>query len=232
MIALTIAGASHTAVTRDRSSSSTTLAASNTRWMTVVAPAAMSDVVVRSSAPTWYSGPHARPRSASENPNSTTCARFFQARFACVSMTPLGRPVVPDVYMSRWTSSASATTGGGATAPRSQLGQRRPPAVVRLRDAGPYEGFLHARGRIVGQIDQRGVADQGAGARVLEDVAHLRCRQPPVDRHGDGAQTIGGEDRLEESGQLYESRPTTSPGARRARATLRPVPSRRAAIAP
>ena len=53
MIALTIAGASHTVVTRDRSSSSTTAAASNARWMMTVAPAAISEVVVRSSAPTW-----------------------------------------------------------------------------------------------------------------------------------------------------------------------------------
>ncbi len=53
MIALTMAGASHTVVTRDRSSSSTTAAASNARWTIVVAPAAISDVVVRSSAPTW-----------------------------------------------------------------------------------------------------------------------------------------------------------------------------------
>ena len=53
MMALTMAGASHTVVTRDRSSSSTTAAASKTRWMMVVAPAAISEVVVRSSAPTW-----------------------------------------------------------------------------------------------------------------------------------------------------------------------------------
>ncbi len=53
MIALTIAGASQTVVTRDRSTSSTTAEASKDRWMMVVAPAAMSEVVVRSSAPTW-----------------------------------------------------------------------------------------------------------------------------------------------------------------------------------
>ena len=53
MIALTIAGASHTVVTRERSSSSTTAAASNVRWTITVAPAASSVVVVRSSAPTW-----------------------------------------------------------------------------------------------------------------------------------------------------------------------------------
>ena len=53
MMALTMAGASHTTVTRDRSSSSTTAAASKARWTMVVAPTPMSEVVVRSSAPTW-----------------------------------------------------------------------------------------------------------------------------------------------------------------------------------
>ena len=52
MIAFTIAGASHTVVTLDRSISSTTAAASNARWTIVVAPAAISVVVVRSRAPT------------------------------------------------------------------------------------------------------------------------------------------------------------------------------------
>ena len=74
MIALTMAGASHTVLTRDRSISSTTWSASNTRWMMVVAPAATSEVVVRSSAPTWYSGPQASPRSAPVKPNSVMCA--------------------------------------------------------------------------------------------------------------------------------------------------------------
>ncbi len=54
-------------------------------------------------------------------PNSTRWARFFQARLAWVIITPLGRPVVPDVYISRWTSSAAAATGsaGAAAARRS-----------------------------------------------------------------------------------------------------------------
>ena len=113
MMALTMAGASHTVVTRDRSSSSTTSDASNERWMIVVAPAAIREVVVRSSAPTWYRGPQASPRSALVKPNSMMWARFFHARLACVIMTPLGRPVVPDVYIKRWTS--SVPTGAGAS---------------------------------------------------------------------------------------------------------------------
>ncbi len=124
MIALTIAGASHTVVTRDRSISSTTSAASNTRWMMVVAPAAISDVVVRSSAPTWYSGPQASPRSALVKPNSMMCARFFHARLAWVIMTPFGRPVVPDVYISRWTSSPAAAHARRDARRRPEIGER------------------------------------------------------------------------------------------------------------
>ncbi len=73
-IARTIAGAAHTLVTRDRSISSTTRSASNTRWMMVVAPTAIIVVVTRSSAPTWYIGPQASPTSAAVNPNSVMCA--------------------------------------------------------------------------------------------------------------------------------------------------------------
>src|SRR3954452_15414654 len=80
--------------------------------MMTVAPAAINDVVVRSSAPTWYSGPQASPRSALVKPNSMTCARFFHAKLAWVSITPLGRPVVPDVYINRCRSSAPVVTRG------------------------------------------------------------------------------------------------------------------------
>ena len=111
-IARTIAGAVHMQVTRDRSISSTTSSASNTRWTTVVAPAAIIVVVMRSSAPTWYSGPQASPTSASVTPSSVMWAKFFQARLAWVIITPFGRPVVPEVYIRRWRSSAPADTRG------------------------------------------------------------------------------------------------------------------------
>ncbi len=72
--ARSIAGAIHTVVTLDRSISSTTRAASNVRWMIVVAPTAIIVVVTRSSAPTWYSGPHASPMSLDVKPNSVMWA--------------------------------------------------------------------------------------------------------------------------------------------------------------
>src|SRR5690606_12966820 len=114
--ARSIAGAIHTQVTPERSISSTTSAASNVRCTIVVAPTEISEVVVRSSAPTWYRGPHARPTSSEVNPSSATCAAFFQARFAWVIITPLGRPVVPEVYISRCTSSPDTATGSTGSA--------------------------------------------------------------------------------------------------------------------
>ncbi len=73
-MARTIAGAVHMQVTPVSSISSTTAAASKVWWMTVVAPTAIIEVVMRSSAPTWYSGPQARPMSDAVNPNSVMCA--------------------------------------------------------------------------------------------------------------------------------------------------------------
>ena len=201
MIAFTIAGASQTVVTRERSISSTTAAASNTRWMIVVAPAAMSVVVVRSSAPTWYSGPHASPRSALVKPNSTMWARFFHARLAWVSITPFGRPVVPDVYIRRCT--ASAATGTRATASCDRRSASARPAVrCAGRDAHAHEVALHAGGRLVGERDELPVAHERAGLGVVEDVAQLRRGEPPVDRHRDRAEMVGGEDRLQELGAV------------------------------
>jgi len=60
--------------------------------------------------------------------------QILPARLACVSMTPLGRPVVPDVYINRCTSSPAAATRATALAsarrsprnthPRSSTGDR------------------------------------------------------------------------------------------------------------
>ena len=229
MIAFTIAGASHTVVTRERSISSTTAAASNTRWMIVVAPAAMSVVVVRSSAPTWYSGPHARPRSALVKPNSTMCARFFHARLAWVSMTPFGRPVVPDVYMSRCTSSA-ATAARGPGRRRPDVGQRHPSLGAPVADA-----HTRTRSRSVPVVSASSasatsvvVAHEGPRLGVVEDVPQLRRREPPVDRHRDRAEVVGREDRLEELGAVVREQADDVAGARHRARAARPRAPRRA----
>ena len=135
-------------------------------------------------------------------PNSTMWARFFHARLAWVSMTPLGCPVVPDVYIRRWTSSPAVVAGARSPRIDAEVGERRPPLGRRLRHARPQERGLHALGRLVGERDERLVAHQRLRLGVLEDVAHLGRGQAPVDRHGDGAEVVGGEERLEELGAV------------------------------
>ena len=135
-------------------------------------------------------------------PNSTMCARFFHARLAWVIITPFGRPVVPDVYIRRWTSSAAAGTCATALGAGAQIGERRPPVGSRRRDARPHERGLDALRRLVRELDERLVAHERAGSGVLEDVPHLRRGEPPVDRHRDRAEVVGGEDRLQELGAV------------------------------
>src|SRR5437764_603318 len=56
-------------------------------------------------------------------------------------------------------------------------------------------------------VGKRVVVHEGARLGVLEDVANLGCRQPPVDRHGDGPEVVGGEDRLQELGAVVGQKP-------------------------
>ena len=135
--------------------------------MIVVAPAAISEVVVRSSAPTWYSGPQASPRSALVKPNSTMCARFFHARLAWVIMTPLGRPVVPDVYIRRWTSSP-----GRWHARRSSASPRR--SATRVHPSGA--------GRDAHADERASMPFVASFARSTSDSSHTSARASECSR--------------------------------------------------
>ena len=167
-------------------------------------------------------------------PNSTRWARFFQARLAWVIMTPLGRPVVPEVYISRWTSSALAGTRTGVPPEARSVAERGPSGRRGARDADTDETGPHVRAwPRSASGEQRLVAHEGAGAGVLQDVAHLRRGETPVDGHGDGPEVVGGEDRLEELRAVVgRGGPRRRPGRRRAPTGRRPArrparPSRR-----
>jgi hypothetical protein len=139
-------------------------------------------------------------------------ARFFQARLAWVSMTPLGRPVVPDVYIKPVDVVAASDARGPPVVSGAQLGR-----VVHPPSAGEMQARTSVSSRpfrrLVGQIDQPR-RTRGPGPGVLEDVAHLGRGQPPVDRHGDGPEVVGGEDRLQELRAVVGEEATTSPGRR------------------
>ncbi len=62
-------------------------------------------------------------------------------------------------------------------------------------------------GRRVGEVDECVIANECARVGVLEDEPQLRGRQPPVDRHRDRTQMVGGEDRREELEVVVREQP-------------------------
>ena len=104
--------------------------------------------------------------------------------------------------------------GAGASAVRS-VSQRPPSHSARAPKRRRVRARPPARpSPASAERDQGGVAHERLGLRVLEDVAHLRRRQPPVDRHRHGTEVVGGEDGLEElAGSCRTAAPTTSPCA-------------------
>ena len=84
---------------------------------------------------------------------------------------------------------------------------------------------------LVGEPDQRVVAHQGPRLGVVEDEADLLGRQPPVDRHGDGAEVVGGEDRRQELDAVVREQPDDVAGADAPRARgRRRAPAARSTI--
>src|SRR4051812_29285096 len=85
---------------------------------------------------------------------------------------------------------------------RAYVGQRLPSVRCGGCDAQPGEVALESDRRLAGELEQVRVADQRPGPGVLQDVAHLRCGQSPVDRHRDRPEVVRGEERLEELGTV------------------------------
>ncbi len=130
-------------------------------------------------------------------------------------MTPFGRPVVPDVYISRWMSSPSTCARAGrrrlGAADRRTAPTRRRPLG---RDAHADEvASSPARSLRSASSTQRVVAHERARFGVLEDEPQLRRREPPVDRHRDRAEMVGGEDRREELDAVVREQPDDVAGA-------------------
>lgn len=145
----------------------------------------------------WKNGAVTKPTSASSCiPNARMTVSACACRFA-----PLGRPVVPDVYMIS--------------------------AVLVLGDVGDLGGFMGCdegfvaevgltddtfggvaevddgrhigeRGHRTKQRQQRGVDEDRTRRGVTQDLVDLRWRQPEVDRHRDGADAVDREHRLDE----------------------------------
>ena len=145
---------------------------------------------------------------------------------------PLGRPVVPNVYM-RQARSLPATSMPSArgsplastvrSPPRRRRALRRPPLAPAPR-----------RPRRQGRRGRAGTADrphEDVGAGIGQQEGHLRRGQPEVHRHEDRAELGGGEHRLQEGGAVEEQTATLSPcrtpNSRSARRVIGPPVERR-----
>ena len=122
-------------------------------------------------------------------------------------MTPFGRPVVPDVYISRWMSSTFDGRAVRARRPGAQIGEPLPPDDILGRDTHADEVALHVVGRFVCEVDACVVAHERARFGVVEDEAQLRRREPPVDRHRDCSGVVRREDRREELDAVVGEQP-------------------------
>ena len=100
-----IAGTPNIIVTRCFSMSSSTMPGSNICSTTTAAPLVSAGIGVTLSPPMWKSGATTSVTSSISPSNARDALMLFQRTLPCVSMAPLGRPVVPDVYMIQATSS-------------------------------------------------------------------------------------------------------------------------------
>ena len=151
----------------------------------------------------WNSGATTRETSSSLTSSMCSALVLFHQRLAWVSMAPLGRPVVPDVYMITATSSASTGSASvsGALWPATEASGR--PAV----GGGVGADVAAARELVADAVDHRAVVlvdHDRVGAGVVDDVAELGAGEAEVEGDEDGAEPGRGEHRLEE-GRLVEA---------------------------
>ena len=127
--------------------------------------------------PTWNSGIDTMFLSPGSKPQPSWALRVWATMLAWLSMMPLGRPVVPEEYITRHTSSgetsAGRDTGSEAASHASYSSPSR--AVGRhlddLLDPGqPVPDRRHQRHQLAAD-------DQHPGARVVDGVVDLVARR-------------------------------------------------------
>ena len=101
-------------VQRYRSIDAITLAASKPGRMTRAPPAIRIGLTADAIAFLWYRGTATRARSVSSNIMTRRTASAFQNCPPCVSNTPFGFPVDPDVYGCMQTSWGATWTVGNS----------------------------------------------------------------------------------------------------------------------
>src|SRR3972149_380977 len=152
----------------------------------------------------WKYGSTARMVSCSVKPSKFCMPRHWQrlaTRFSCVSMTPLGRPVVPLEYGSTTTSRrASMATDGGLGGGARSSGDGRAPSAAPHPKHSPA---TRPGGRLPRLVQEGPDRPQEARPRVLELLDQLVGGVERVDGRVDAAE---GRDRVERHRVLREVR--------------------------
>ena len=150
--------------------------------------------------PMWNSGIATRLTVSSPMTKVCPASPIAVARLAFVSMTPLGSPVVPEVYSCMLTSRRrSDVSRVRRVAPGEPFveGHR---ARVRRRSLSENDDATNAR-ELASGLAQRGhvvdVDHEHGRRRVVDDGHHLLGRQTPVDGHVDGADQRAAEEHVE-----------------------------------
>ena len=129
--------------------------------------------------------------------------RMLATRLWCVSITPLGRPVVPLEYGSATTCvRGSIATGGGAPPRASSDAKGVAPLRHRLPRRTRIPRARRRRGRLAGLFETGRDRHERARASVLELLAELGRRVGRVDRGDDPAEQRDGVKRDRVLGQV------------------------------
>jgi hypothetical protein len=113
-------GTANIAVTRYSTRSRTQLSGSNRRGRTAVAPTWRVGRVYRPMPPEWNRGRTFSVTSRNVSPMAVVMFTLFQNCAAWRNTTPLGRPVVPEVYRMRNGSSKRPAGGPAGSRRRSR----------------------------------------------------------------------------------------------------------------
>ena len=125
----------------------------------------------------------------SESKAQTSALRYAAARLRCVVRTPLGRPVVPDVYICTEHPRRAAMS-------RIRRGVRSQTALILRACLHHLQPLRNACGDLPGHVPVARAGDHHRATGVGDDRLEFRRCQSPVERDGHGPDLACGEQKL------------------------------------
>ena len=141
----------------------------------------------------WNNGAETRARSSAITSWSTRTLTAFHVRLPWVSIAPLGRPVVPEVYMMMQVSSAATGSSiGSSEAAASNWSYSAPTSTVRTHVAVARQSR--------DETGERRPVHEGLRAGVRQLVGDLGPGEAGVERYEDRPEGARGEQGLQVGG--------------------------------